>query len=336
MNHFLKYTITCLTTLLLMGCGHSRNGFAIEGEMKGMKSGELYIYTPSDPNAPIDTLKIVEGRFKYVGETYDTIPYIILFPNAVEQVVFVSPGKTITYQAATNDLKNYKVRGTDENELMTDFRKDISDANETEAINTARQYILKAPESIVSLYLLDRYFLQSKSPNLTDVSKLIKTLKQFHPTNHLIYSAEGVLTHTDIIAEGKQVKNVELMLLSRETRKLWNTNSTADYTVIFFWASWLRGGYDILFKIRNMERSYRGSCRFVGISLDNQRYRWEELVRRDSVTIEQYCDGLSWSSPIVSQMAVEAIPCYLIVDKSHKVIFKSDDLEKLMERVKKL
>lgn len=84
-----------------------------------------------------------------------------------------------------------------------------------------------------------------------------------------------------------------------------------------------------------MQKDKGEGIRFVGISLDNQRYRWEELVRRDSVTIEQYCDGLSWSSPVVSQLALGSLPLYLITDKSHTVLFKTNEIEKLTDKLKK-
>ncbi len=331
-----KYTLTALTTLLLLGCGHSGNEFTIEGEFAGMKNGALSIFTPADPNATIDTLKIEEGQFKYSGETYDTIPYIILFPNAVEQVVFVAPGKTINYSAATNDLKNYKVEGTDENELMTDFRKKALELKDDEVPTLARQFILDNPQSVVSLYLFGRYFAQNEKPDYKTTAELLKVLRTHHPTNLLLFAVEGMMKNAGAIAEGKKLKNVELTTQRKDKRKLWNKKDDDRYTFVFFWASWQRNSYDILFRIRNIQRDYADKVRFVGISLDNQLFRWEDLTRRDSLIIEHYCDGLSWSSPVVSELSLEFLPLYLIVDKSHKIIFKTDDLEKITDKIKKL
>ena len=325
-----------MTTLLLLGCGHSGNEFTIEGEFAGMKNGALFIYTPSDPNATIDTLKIEEGRFEYSGETYDTIPYIILFPNAVEQVVFVAPGKTVNYSAATNDLKNYKVEGTDENGLMTGFREKAREVKDEEVPSLARQFILDNPQSIVSLYLFGRYFLQTDTPDYKTVSELLKLLRTYHPTSLLLFTAEGMMKNAGSITEGRKLKNVELTTQRKEKRKLWSSKDDDRYTFVFFWASWQRNSYDLLFRIRNLQRDYADKIRFVGISLDNQIFRWEDLTRRDSLVIEHYCDGLSWSSPVVSQLSLEYLPLYLIVDKSHKITFKTDDLEKITNKIKKL
>lgn len=324
-----------MTTLLLMGCGHSGNGFTIEGEFDGMKSGELFIYSPYNPNATLDTLKIADSRFEYSGEVYDTIPYIILFPNAVEQVVFVSPGTTIEYSAATNDLKNYKVEGSEENELMMQFRQNISEVKESEVPNVAKQYILDNPQSAVALYLFDKYFLQNSTPNYADVKQLVSVLRPHNPTSLLLYSADAALDNAGALAEGKKLKNIELTNPKKVKRKLWSGTDNTDYTVVMFWASWQRNSYDLMYKIRNFQREYGEIVRFVAISLDNQRYRWEDLVRRDSLVIEHYCDGLAWASPIVNELALETIPLYLLVDKKHNITYRADDLEKIKEKLKK-
>lgn len=318
-----------------MGCNKDSNVFIIEGELKGMKAGDLYIYSPANPNASIDTLKVNDSRFKYEGETEDTVPYIILFPNAVEQVVFVSPGKTTKYIAATNDLKNYKAEGTEENRLLTDFRNSIADKKETEHLKAAKQFILQNPQSVVSPYIFDRYFLQSESPTPQTVKQLLKILKQHHPTNRMIYDTEDRLTNIASITKGKKLKNIELMPLNKEAKKLWADKTDKNNTVIFFWASWQNNSYEILREMRSLQKDHADSIRFVGISLDNQRYRWEELTRRDSITIEQYCDGLAWSSPVVTQLALESIPLYLIIDKSHTVLFMTNEIEKLKNKLKK-
>lgn len=324
-----------MTTLLLIGCGHSGNGFTIEGEFDGMKSGELFIYSPYNPNATIDTLKIADSRFEYRGEVYDTIPYIILFPNAVEQVVFVSPGKTIEYSAATNDLKNYKVEGSEENELMMQFRKDISEVKESDVPNVAKQYILDNPQSAVALYLFDKFFLQNSNPNFADVKQLISVLRPHNSTSVLLYSADAMLDNAGALTEGKKLKNIELTNTKKVKRKLWNETDNTDYTVVMFWASWQRNSYDLMYKLRNFQKEYGEIVRFVAISLDSQRYRWEDIVRRDSLIIEHYCDGLAWSSPIVNELALEAIPTYLLVDKKHNITYKTDDIEKIKEKLKK-
>jgi len=333
-----KYISVAMATLLIMGCGNSGPDFTIEGELEGMKGGQLFIYSPSDPNAPIDTLKIEAGNFRYSGQAYDTIPYIILFPNAVEQVLFVSPGAEVTYHAATNDLKHYKVEGTAENELIMQFRESVSDLPYKDIPSVAYQFISDNPQSVVSLYIYDRYFLQSPNPDFTKVRRLQKLLLKHHPANHLLYSVDGMLHHAGALYEGKKIPNISLVPIkdSKKQRKLWAGKSDKPHTLIFFWATWQRNSFDIIYKVRSMQREYGDSIRFVGISLDNQRYRWEDLVQRDSLIIEHYGDGRGWSAPFVDSLSLESLPLYLLVDKKHTIIYKTDNPDRMTDKLKKL
>ena len=99
-----KYIIAAATLVSIYGCGPDGNSFRINGSFKDLKSGELYIYNLSDRQGKVDTVLIKNGEFKYKGNVSETTPYIIVFPNAMEQVIFVNGGEEITYKATANDV----------------------------------------------------------------------------------------------------------------------------------------------------------------------------------------------------------------------------------------
>ena len=101
---------------LLAACGPGGNSFRIRGSFRDMQAGELYIYNLSGDNARLDTLTIQGGKFRYRGETDEVTPFMLVFPNGVEQVIFAGPGDDIEYEATANDLKNYVVSGSEEND----------------------------------------------------------------------------------------------------------------------------------------------------------------------------------------------------------------------------
>ena len=127
-RHTHIYIISAIATLvtLLAACGPQGNDFRLEGSFRDMQAGELYVYNLEGRDAKFDTLTIQEGRFLYKGQVTTTTPFILLFPNGVEQVIFVSPGADLAYEATANDLKNYVVNGTDENKLMNKFRREAT------------------------------------------------------------------------------------------------------------------------------------------------------------------------------------------------------------------
>ena len=96
-----KLTImVLLATLLIMGCGPSGPTFTIKGEIEDFKDGELYIYDLTNGKETFDTLRLKDGEFTFRGSTDEVKPYVVVFPNAVEQVIFVNGGEetmSLTY-----------------------------------------------------------------------------------------------------------------------------------------------------------------------------------------------------------------------------------------------
>ncbi|MBD0825477.1 AhpC/TSA family protein [Aestuariibaculum marinum] len=75
----LKYLIIAL---LIFGCKEKEtpleaNKFRIDGEVTGMKSGNLYIFN-FGADASVDTLKVEEGQFKYEGTINEPVKRVYL------------------------------------------------------------------------------------------------------------------------------------------------------------------------------------------------------------------------------------------------------------------
>lgn len=361
-RHTHIYIISAIATLvtLLAACGPQGNDFRLEGSFRDMQAGELYVYNLEGRDAKFDTLTIQEGRFLYKGQVTTTTPFILLFPNGVEQVIFVSPGADLAYEATANDLKNYVVNGTDENKLMNKFRREAYTLNEAAVQALARTYINEHSESLVAIYLLDRYFVQSSSTSLDLLAALIDTVKSHHPSDRYLTDIEQRVKYQRQSIVGKKVPNINLRDRNNKTSKLWKKDTkTADkdkkdkpaesakskeskaaknYTLLVFWATWSISGYDTLWKIRTCHDDYKegGKLRIIAVSLDVERYRWEESTCQDSTrNIEHYCDGRCFESDDIRRLGVDRVPSFILVDSDHKIVERGTDVADLTKVVEK-
>lgn len=324
--------IYAATLLVMASCGLSGDSFRIEGRFRDMQGGELYIYNLSDKQARLDTLTIQEGRFLYRGTVKETTPYVLVFPNGMEQVIFVGPGMDVAYEASANDLKNYVVDGGEENELMNRFRQETYTLNPSQIVSTARGYIKEYPASMAAVYLLDRFFVQNEDASPQELLKLLKVLKAKHPHHHYLLDIESRLMDAARRQVGKKIPDVTLTRKDLSTVKLWSKQK--DYHLVVFWATWMQGGYDVLWRLRRSGDKYKdtGRLRMVAVSLDIERERWENTILPDSTDLlEHYCDGMSFESKAVKALGIEALPCYILTDKNHKVLETGDDIKKLDE-----
>lgn len=333
MKHFLYIFIL----FLLVSCGPDGNSFRIRGSFRDMQAGELYIYNLNSDLARLDTINIQEGKFRYRGETDAVTPYILLFPNGVEQVIFAGPGEDLEYEATANDLKNYVVNGSDENLLMNKFREETYTMNPSLMTNTARTYIKDNPASPVAIYLFNNYFVQNEEVSSAELSELLKVLRSKHPHHHQLLDIESKLKAAATRQVGKTLPDVTLTNKDKKSVKLWQ--SSKDYTLIAFWATWMSNGTDFLWKIKNSLSDYRdnGQLRLVAISLDVERYRWEEIIRSDTTAtyILHCCDGLGFESKAIKTLGITTVPYYILTDKNHKVLDCGDDVNQLGDILKK-
>ena len=80
----LTATLTIVLCLTAVSCGPQGNQFCIEGKIKDMPVGQLYIYNLNDETARFDTLYIKNGEFQYNGTATELTPYILVYPKELK------------------------------------------------------------------------------------------------------------------------------------------------------------------------------------------------------------------------------------------------------------
>lgn len=319
----------CLLLLTLVSCGPRGKHFKIEGKFKDLQLGEVYIYNQSDEQARFDTLRIKNGTFVYEGTAEEPTPYVLVFQNAMEQVIFVDGGKTLEYSASSNDMGNYVVNGSDENKLLNEFREETSKMTAVKIKAAARSFIENHPESPVSVYMLDKYFVQDGATTHDELLQLVKSMRKHLKNNIYLINLQTTINTLKNGEVGKKLPAIELTTKMNKTINL--SKLTKPYTLVAFWSTWMDEEWELLSALREFSRTYGSNLGLVAVSLDTQIYKWEEMIRMDSLTIDNVCDGKAWDSQPVLKMGVREVPFYLLADKSGKIVAqgtKVDDMKR--------
>lgn len=332
---YLKLFVTLpLVALILYGCGASGFSFKINGSFSDMKAGQLFIYSTDNEVGRFDTIMIKNGKFAYSGRAEEPTAYILVFPNAMEQVIFVNGGEELEYEATANDLKNYVVNGSEENKLMNKFRQETYKLDANATAEVAKNYIKEHAESVVATYLFDRYFVQETRDD-KDVMSLLQELKKKQPKNLYLLNIEGQMKVRGNGKIGKTVPDIDLLVKGKEKAKLYSYKK--DYTLIVFWASWMRDYYETMDLLTSdkIKNNKRDKLDILTFSLDTELYKFEEAQNDDSLSFVNCCDLKSWNSPVVRQLGVGTLPYYILMDKNHKVLTVGSDINKLAGDINK-
>ncbi len=324
-----------LVASLLAGCDSGGSSFKIKGTFRDMKSGNLYIYNKAEGTARFDTIAIKDGEFVYGGTAQETTPYILVFPNGVEQVIFVNGGEELHYEAAANDLKNYVVDGNDANKLMNQFRKETlkSSYKETQAI--ASRYIQKNPSSPVGIYLFKRYFIQDETITDKTTADILDTLKAYQPKNRNVMEIESGIKYLKRSTKGNTLPNLQLK--TKQEKEISMRQTDTDWTLLVFWSTWMENCYEFKESLHREQDRYKDTdnLTIIAISLDTEIYKWENAIKNDTIGIAHCCDGRAWESSAVKQLGIGTLPCYILANRKHKIVAKGTTTSQLTKDLEK-
>lgn len=327
------YWLLAVGCLLLGSCGPEGDKFRLSGRLRNINQGEFMVYSPDGGLVGIDTIKVRDGRFSYEKEVRKEVTLMIVFPNFTEQVVFAAPGKEVEIKGDATHLKEVSIKGTDENEELTKLRMRVNKLTPPEIPAAIAQFIEENPTSIISIYLLDKYFVSARIPDYVEGQRLASLMLKANPDNGRLRKLEKQL-------EGLKNSRLQASLPVFSTadingKKTDNSLLKGKIGVITTWATWNYQSTDIQRKLRKLQKKYPEKLALISICMDGDKRECRKRVDRDSLLWSVVCDEQMFQTPIVQKLGLFTIPCMVVVDKQGKIIARDIEQNKVEQEVEK-
>ena len=209
---------------MMVACGTESGKFRLEGRLRNINQGEFWVYSLDGGMVGIDTILVRNGRFSYEMELYDEATLMVVFPNYSEQPVFAESGSTVTIKGDATHMKEMIIEGTSDNEDMTMLRMELNDLTPPDIPDAVSKYIKKNLDSRVSIYLLQRYFIQANDPDYHLARVLAELLLEKNPDNGQLLKLQKqlllmILTHfLQIILMKMNLKPLQIPLIYRKAQ----------------------------------------------------------------------------------------------------------------------
>ena len=320
------------SVFLFLACGPDKGTFRMEGEFKGFNQGEFYVYSPDGGIRQLDTIAVKNGKFIYQIPLDTTATFVLVFPNFSEIPVIGASGATAKIEGDAAHLKEIEVKGTKENELMTAFRLKVSEMPPPETVKEAIRFIKENPKSQTSIYLLNKYFIQTPQQDYQQAHALMKIIQKENPDNTklaiLTKQLEGLkdfwnsgklpkFTSTDI--KGKPISSGDLY---------------AKLNIITTWATWNYESQNIQRQLKRREKEYgANNLKIVSFCLDANPKECRKLMDRDSITWCNICDERMWETPALTKLGLFKVPDNIITDSQGKIIAHSLSANELNKKI---
>ena len=328
--------LTCgvLLLLLLSSCSSEGSKFRLEGRLRNINQGELYIYNMEGSPEGVDTIAVRSGRFSYETELDREATLVLVFPNYSEQPVFARPGKTVSIKGDASHLKELIIQGTTPNEDMTSLRMELNDLTPPDIPAAVSEFIRENPESPASVYALQRYLLFGTSPDYASARKLVRLMLKEQPTSLVLKRLEQQVAHLSGAPVGASLPRFKAKDI--KGRSVSEQDLRSEANVVATWATWSWRSGDQQRKLRALRKLYGDRLGVLSICLDGKDAVCRRQVERDSLSWPVVCDGRMWESSLVRTFGLSDVPAYVLIDGKGRVKSRPATYEQLEQQVKQI
>ena len=329
-----RYVAFLLVAMLLTACGGDSGKFKLEGRLRNINQGEFWVYSTDGGIAGFDTIAVRNGRFSYEIELRSPSTLVVVFPNYSEQPVFAEPGENVHIKGDATHLKEMIIEGTDDNEYMTELRMELNETAPPDISKVVSAYIREHLDSPTSLYLLNRYFLLTRTPDYQQALKLVDLMLKERPDNGELIELQKQLK----ALQGGALKSKLPAFTATDVKggKVTEKALKAKLNVVSVWASWSYSSTDQQRRLKTLKDKYGDKLGIVSICIDGRPADCKQRVQRDSLKWSTVCDGRMWNTPLLAKFGLADVPANLIIDEKGVVIERNLQPQKLEERVNDL
>ena len=326
--------VAATLALLLAACGVDGKRFRVEGRFLNLNRGEFYVYSTNGLIDGIDTVKLEGGRFTYDIPCEREGTLVMVFPNFSEQPIFAQPGKSVDIGGDASHLKELTVKGTKDNKLMNQFREAIVNASPPQVAKIAAMFAADNPTSLVSVYLVRRYFITTPTPNYKEAERLVKLLLVQQPKNGELNRMQTLISTLAKTSVGAPLPAFQARSTKGEkvSQQPYNKAAVAVFNV---WSTTNMQSMEIQRMLKQKVRDSKGKLQVVSLCVDPILRECNDVLQRDSISWPNICDGAMFEGDVAKKLGIYTVPFNILL-KNGKIIARDLDNNQLKEQLDKL
>lgn len=333
-----KLSLIGYLLLILTACGENdENCSILSGHIEGLSKDTLYLYGVDKYYDRIDTIPVNNGKFSITVQVDTLLEARLLFSNGTTCPIYLDKGNTIEIKGKETELPYLNVKGNKPNTELTNYQaalKDMTRPSEKALEEKAADFIQTHPFSLVSIYLLDHYFVQKPDPNFEQIQKLMDGMSgELKDRPYITKLQEAVKANE----KAKIGNNFPYFRLSNvKGKKITRSDFKSKYLLVHFWASWdtLSCQQNRMYKRIYQKEKQNKQFDLLGISLDLDKESWKNCIERDTLKWEQICDFKAWDTELVKQLGINILPYNLLLSPTGRIEAKNLDEKTIQEKLK--
>lgn len=341
-----KYNILLILIICLAGCKKETDATSITGEIKGLGNDTIYLYGVDGLYEHVDTIYVERDKFSHTIQVDTITSAMLLLKKEIEYPIFLDKKNKIKIHGNENNLNQLNIDGNIYNEEFSTFQaslQDLGTPSDQALEEKAEEFIRRHNSSFVSIYLLDKYFLQKEEPDFKKIKELIDVMAGILQDKP---SVEQLTEYINLMEKVSVDKIAPFFSIpNQKGERVTRTGTFKDkYLLINFWASWCKECDKVNDELRQLNTKYKKSKDFgiLSISLDIDKETWKTKIEQDTLKWEQVCNFNGWDTETVKQYAIRKLPANLLLSPTGRILARdiptdslSHEVEKVLKKIEK-
>lgn len=310
-----------LLLLLLSSCGPDGKHARLKGSIEGINQADVMAYVedtvPGTP-AVVDTIHVKRGSFSYDRLVSEPTILTLLYPNFSTTTLVVEPGKSVRVKGDANRLSEIEVDGNEDNNLLTEFRKQTLGHSTTEQQREAATFIRTHPKTLAALVLFRDFFIQGENIEQTPTASLLAELKKSQPKSALVAAFDKQLAPLLATAPGQKLPSFSATDIDGKTVS--SDSYAGKNLLIVFFAQFDASFYQIRRSARELSESLNdGQLKILFVSIDVEKDKLKNSLAYDKLPGTVIYDGKGLDSPLVNRLGMRFLGGSLLISSDGKI-----------------
>ena len=352
--------ITGLALLMISFISLNAQGLKVTGALKNLADNTEVSLSDGVTNQEVGKGISKDGNFIITGSTKSATIFLLGFKGMEQKLPLFIGNENITIAGDLQNVAALKISGSVSHNVYQDYMSVLTpliepyiksmQANQVET-NASKKDSLTKLSNDLSTNVTNAFLKLTSKYNQSPVSALFllqfanmfPVIKDGLPSIYGSFTGDAkigpfadILDETVSSAELGKIGTVlpEFKQNDASGKSVSLSSFRGKYVLIDFWASWCgpcRAENPAVVKAFNAYKAKGFTV--LGVSLDQDKAKWLEAIKKDGLTWTQVSDLKYWNNAVAQQFGIQSIPANFLIDPKGVVIGKDlrgEDLLKVL------
>jgi len=355
----MKKIIFCILSAMVAQVSMAQN-LQIDGMLKNVPDNTSVSLIDGMANKEIANAKVVGGKFNLNAKAEGTGVFVLSFTGLTQKLPLFIGNDHLTMEGDIQQAAAISYKGSASHDIYQDYMKKLTPLMEPyfktlAASNGATTAAAKDSIAKVAAKQAEDCLMAYGVVSNTYINSPVTTFFLFQYANIFPQVKDNLASFYDKLSgdakKGAFASVIEKTLQSSSIGKIGTvlpefkqndvngksvslSSFRGKYVLVDFWASWCgpcRAENPNVVKAFNAYKSKNFTV--LGVSLDQDKSRWLEAIKKDGLTWTHVSDLKYWNNEVAVQFGIQSIPANFLLDPNGVIIAKDvrgEDLNKIL------